>query len=116
MVEGGRQTIALSPMSDQVFIYDCTLRDGTQGENISLSVEDKVRIAQRLDAFGIHYIEGGWPGSNPKDADFFERLKTLSWKNSKIAAFGSTRHWKNPVDQDPNLRALLQAETPSVST
>ena len=102
-------------MSDQVFIYDCTLRDGTQGENVSLSVEDKVRIAQRLDAFGIHYIEGGWPGSNPKDAEFFERLKTLNWKNSTIAAFGSTRHWKNSVDQDPNLRALLQAETPSVT-
>ena len=102
-------------MSNSVQIYDCTLRDGTQGENISLSVEDKVRIAQKLDKFGVHYIEGGWPGSNPKDAEFFKRLKTLSWENSKIVAFGSTRHWKNPVDQDPNLEALIQAETPSVT-
>lgn len=99
----------------QTLIYDCTLRDGTQGENISLSVHDKIRIAERLDEFGVHYIEGGWPGSNPKDAEFFERARTVSWKQSRIAAFGSTRHWKNPVDQDPNLRALLEAETPVVT-
>ena len=104
-------------MSDnkQVFIYDCTLRDGTQGENISLSVDDKLHIAQKLDDFNIHYIEGGWPGSNQKDAEFFERAKHLPWKTSKIAAFGSTRHHKNSVDQDPNLAALLNAGTPAVT-
>ena len=99
----------------QVLIYDCTLRDGTQGENISLSVPDKLRIAERLDEFGVHYIEGGWPGSNPKDAEFFDRAARMSWKRSRIAAFGSTRHWKYPVDRDPNLKALLDAETPTVT-
>ena len=104
-------------MSDRhcILLYDCTLRDGTQGENVSLSVEDKVRIAEKLDDFGIHYIEGGWPGSNPKDAEFFERAKRLHWKNSKITAFGSTRRWKNSVEQDPSIAALLEAETPTVT-
>jgi len=101
--------------SKQVLIYDCTLRDGTQGENISLSVDDKIRIARKLDEFGIHYIEGGWPGSNPKDAEFFERARREEWPNAKIAAFGSTRHWRNPVTKDPNLAALLAAETPTVT-
>jgi len=100
---------------DRVLIYDCTLRDGTQGENISLSVHDKLRIAARLDEFGIHYIEGGWPGSNPKDAEFFEKAAAMNWERSKIAAFGSTRHWKNPVEKDPNIQALLDARTPVVT-
>jgi 2-isopropylmalate synthase len=100
---------------NQVLIYDCTLRDGTQAENVTLSVEDKLHIAQKLDDFGVHYIEGGWPGSNQKDAEFFERAKTMSWKNSRIAAFGSTRHWKNSVERDPNIAALLQAETPVIT-
>ncbi len=99
----------------QILIYDCTLRDGTQGENISLSVPDKLRIAERLDAFGVHYIEGGWPGSNPKDAEFFDRAAAMSWEHGRIAAFGSTRHWKNPADRDPNLKALLDAATPTVT-
>jgi 2-isopropylmalate synthase len=98
-----------------VLIYDCTLRDGTQGENISLSVPDKIRIAERLDDFGIHYIEGGWPGSNPKDAEFFEKAVERNWSKSKIAAFGSTRHWKNTVESDPNIKALLDARTPVVT-
>lgn len=98
-----------------ILIYDCTLRDGTQGENISLSVPDKLRIAKRLDDFGVHYIEGGWPGSNPKDAEFFEKAAERSWSNSKIAAFGSTRHWKNSVDRDPNIKALIDAKTPVVT-
>jgi len=98
-----------------ILIYDCTLRDGTQGENISLSVPDKVRIAEKLDDFGVHYIEGGWPGSNPKDAEFFEKAMKRSWAKSKIAAFGSTRHWKNSVDKDPNIKALLDANTPVVT-
>ena len=101
--------------SKQVFIYDCTLRDGTQGENISLSVSDKINIAEKLDEIGIHYIEGGWPGSNQKDGEFFARAKELTWKNSKIAAFGATRHHKNSVEEDPNIAALLEAETPSVT-
>jgi 2-isopropylmalate synthase len=101
--------------NNQVLVYDCTLRDGTQAESITLSVEDKLHIAQKLDDFGAHYIEGGWPGSNQKDAEFFERAKAMNWKNSRIAAFGSTRHWKNPVETDPNIAALLQAGTPVVT-
>lgn len=102
-------------MAEQVFIYDCTLRDGTQAENIALGVRDKLHIAEKLDEFGIHYIEGGWPGSNPKDAEFFEHAAGMTWKNAKIAAFGSTRHWKNKVEEDGNIRALLDAETPVVT-
>ncbi|MFH1965442.1 MAG: citramalate synthase [Acidobacteriota bacterium] len=102
-------------MAEQVFIYDCTLRDGTQAENISLGVRDKIHIAEKLDEFGIHYIEGGWPGSNPKDVEFFTQAAGMTWKNAKIAAFGSTRHWKTPVDKDPNIQALLDAETPVVT-
>ncbi len=102
-------------MAEQVFIYDCTLRDGTQAENIALGVRDKLHIAEKLDSFGIHYIEGGWPGSNPKDAEFFTKAAKMTWKNAKIAAFGSTRHWKNPVEKDPNIQALLDAETPVVT-
>ena len=74
----------------QIMIYDTTLRDGTQAEGISFSVHDKIRIAQKLDTFGIHYIEGGWPGSNPKDIAFFDEAKHLKWRNAKICAFGST--------------------------
>ena len=98
-----------------LFVYDTTLRDGTQSEGISLSVNDKLKIAQRLDEFGIHYIEGGWPGSNPKDAEFFLRAKSLKLKNAKIAAFGSTRKKNTSPDQDLNLRALLEAETSVVT-
>jgi len=100
---------------EKILIYDCTLRDGTQGENISLSVPDKLRIAEQFDDFGIDYVEGGWPGSNPKDAQFFEDAAGHRWQQTRIAAFGSTRHWKFPVDQDPNLRALLEANTPTVT-
>jgi 2-isopropylmalate synthase len=95
----------------RIDIYDTTLRDGTQREGISLSCDDKIRIAQSLDSLGIAYIEGGWPGSNPKDAEFFERAKSMSWQTAVITAFGSTRRAGNPPDQDPNLRALLDAET-----
>lgn len=96
-------------------IYDTTLRDGTQSEGISLSVNDKLKIARRLDEFGVHYIEGGWPGSNPKDAEFFERVQTLEFANAKIAAFGSTRKKESPVEGDPNLMALVDAQTPVVT-
>ncbi len=98
-----------------IHIYDTTLRDGTQSEGISLSVNDKLKIAQRLDAFGVHYIEGGWPGSNPKDAEFFARVRTLKLRNAKIAAFGSTRKKGNRPENDPNLRALVEAQTPVVT-
>jgi 2-isopropylmalate synthase len=99
----------------QITLYDTTLRDGTQGEEISYSVEDKLRIARRLDEFGIQYIEGGWPGSNPKDMEFFQKAKTLRLKQAKIAAFGSTRRAKNRVQDDPNITALLEAQTPVVT-
>ncbi len=76
-------------MSD-ILLYDTTLRDGTQREGISSSVDDKLKIARRLDEFGVHYIEGGWPGSNPKDAAFFQRARQMKFKQAKIAAFGFT--------------------------
>ncbi|HYK17470.1 MAG TPA: citramalate synthase [Bryobacteraceae bacterium] len=95
--------------------FDTTLRDGTQGEAVSFSVDDKLVIAQKLDELGIDYIEGGWPNSNPKDKDFFHRAKNVKLKRARLTAFGSTRFAKNKVDQDPNVRALLEAETPTVS-
>jgi 2-isopropylmalate synthase len=95
--------------------FDTTLRDGTQGEAVSFSVDDKLVIAQKLDELGIDYIEGGWPNSNPKDKDFFHRAKHVKLKHARLTAFGSTRFAKNRVDQDPNVRALLEAETPTVS-
>ena len=102
-------------MTKTIQIFDTTLRDGTQGEKVSFSAEDKFRIAKRLDEFGVHYIEGGWPGSNPKDMAFFSKAKTHSFKNAKIVAFGSTCRAGNSPDQDPNLNALIEAETPAVS-
>jgi 2-isopropylmalate synthase len=99
----------------QVLLYDTTLRDGTQREGISYSVEDKLKIAQRLDEFGIHYIEGGWPGSNPKDAAFFDRARQLKLRNARIAAFGSTLKKNTQPEEDANLQALLAAGTPVVT-
>ena len=99
----------------QVLLYDTTLRDGTQAEDISFLVSDKVRIAQRLDELGVHYIEGGWPGSNPKDIAFFQEIKNVTLKQAKIAAFGSTRRAKVTPEQDNNLQTLIQAE-PDVVT
>lgn len=99
----------------QVQIYDTTLRDGTQGEGISLSVEDKLTITQLLDELGVAYIEGGWPGSNPKDAAYFEAVQALELENAKIAAFGMTcRVGSNPAT-DGNIKALLDAKTPVVT-
>jgi 2-isopropylmalate synthase len=93
-------------------IYDTTLRDGTQRKDISLSVSDKMNIAHRLDDLGIAFIEGGWPGSNPKDVEFFQRAAKTTWKHAKIAAFGSTCGANKPPAEDANIRALLDAETP----
>ncbi len=99
----------------QVTIYDTTLRDGTQGTGISFSVLDKIRVAEKLDAFGVHYIEGGWPGSNPKDAEFFQDAAKRTWKHAKIAAFGSTRRAHTKVEKDPQVQALLDSQAPVIA-
>ncbi len=99
----------------RVHLYDTTLRDGTQREGLSLSVDDKLRIARELDVLGVDYIEGGWPGSNPKDAEFFQRARALRLEHARIAAFGSTRHPANRCEDDPNIAALVEAGTPVVT-
>src|SRR3982751_4485705 len=99
----------------KIFTFDTTLRDGTQGESVSFSVDDKILIARKLDELGIDYIEGGWPGSNPKDRDFFARASELNLQHAKLTAFGSTRFAKNPVHEDRNVRGLIEAKTPVVS-
>jgi 2-isopropylmalate synthase len=104
--------MSIDPDPNFVEVYDTTLRDGTQGEGISFTLEDKLRIAARLDAFGVSYIEGGWPGSNPKDAEFFERARSLAFRHAKLAAFGSTRRAGLSAENDPNLLALIAAGTP----
>ena len=115
--------------STTVTLYDTTLRDGAQGEGIHFSLADKLRIAQRLDAFGMNYIEGGWPGSNEKDIEFFREAKKLKFKHAKLAAFGSTRRAAPPAGStsqpqlrgkelaatDPQVKTLLEAETPVVT-
>ena len=102
-------------MSGSIEIYDTTLRDGTQGEGVTFSVADKLRIAERLDAFGVHYIEGGWPGSNPRDIEFFERARHRTFRRARLAAFGSTRRKDVRVDDDDQVRLLLDAATPVVT-
>jgi 2-isopropylmalate synthase len=102
-------------MKPEIELYDTTLRDGSQGEGINFSVADKLRIAERLDDFGLHYIEGGWPGSNPKDIEFFAQAKRKSFKHAKLAAFGSTRRKLIAVEKDEQVRLLLEAETPVVT-
>jgi 2-isopropylmalate synthase len=99
----------------KVSIYDTTLRDGTQAEGISFSVQDKIRIAEKLDAFGIHYIEGGWPGSNPKDIEFFAEAKKRTWKTARLCAFGSTCRANLRPEEDTQVALLIQAETPVVT-
>jgi 2-isopropylmalate synthase len=102
-------------MSERVLLYDTTLRDGTQREGMVLSLADKLRIARRLDEAGFPYVEGGWPGSNPKDVEFFAAARGMTWRTARLAAFGSTRHRANPAAEDPNLRELLAAGTPVVT-
>jgi 2-isopropylmalate synthase len=99
----------------RIFTFDTTLRDGTQGEAVSFSVDDKLVVAQKLDELGIDYIEGGWPGSNPKDKEFFSRARDLELKHAKLTAFGATRFARNPVEEDRNVQALTHAGTPVVS-
>ncbi|KPU45628.1 2-isopropylmalate synthase [Oxobacter pfennigii] len=102
-------------MVKKICIYDSTLRDGAQGEGISFTVADKLKITAKLDGLGVDYIEAGNPGSNPKDIEFFQRLKELKLKNAKLTAFGSTRRANVEVDKDANIMSLLSAETPSVA-
>ena len=101
--------------TDYIELFDTTLRDGTQGEGVNLSINDKLAIAQRLDEFGIDIIEGGWPGSNPRDEEFFQKVKSVNLKKAQMCAFGSTARFPDKVSSDPNLNALLKAETPVVS-
>ena len=100
---------------DPILLYDTTLRDGTQGENVTFSADEKLTIAMRLDDIGIHYIEGGWPGSNPRDVAFFNLAKRVTFKYARLAAFGSTRKPGTRPDRDSNLNALLETETPAVT-
>ena len=100
---------------EPVLLYDTTLRDGAQREGLVLSLQDKLRIARALDEFGMPAIEGGWPGSNPKDIEFFAAAKKIRWERARLAAFGSTRHKANRPGDDANLNALLDAETPIVT-
>jgi 2-isopropylmalate synthase len=102
-------------MKSEVELYDTTLRDGSQGEGINFSVIDKLRIAEKLDNFGVHYIEGGWPGSNPKDIEFFKEAKRKKFKNARLAAFGATRRKGVAVESDEQVRLLLQANTPVIT-
>lgn len=96
-------------------IYDTTLRDGAQAEDVSFSVEDKVLVAQKLDQLGVHFIEGGWPGANPKDIEFFRIIKTIPLQRAHVVAFGSTRKASNPAQKDATLQALLSAETQTIT-
>ncbi|MGF1453500.1 MAG: citramalate synthase [Opitutales bacterium] len=104
-----------APHPSPILTYDTTLRDGTQGEGVSFTVAAKLRVAEKLDQFGIDYIEGGWPGSNDRDREFFAQAKQLDLKHAKLAAFGSTRRAKLPAEEDPQLKMLLNAETPVVT-
>jgi 2-isopropylmalate synthase len=102
-------------VSKRIEIYDTTLRDGMQGEGVNFSVEDKCRIVEQLDTLGVDFIEGGWPGSNPRDVAFFERARSLKLSHARIAAFGSTRRNALSCDDDGSVQALLKAETPLVT-
>ncbi len=100
---------------DKILIYDTTLRDGSQAEGVSFTVAAKLRVAEKLDQFGVDYIEGGWPGSNPRDMAFFEQADDLELSHSKVAAFGSTRRANTPVEDDAQVKLLLEANTPVVT-
>ncbi len=102
-------------MNKKIMLYDTTLRDGTQGDQVTLSAEDKLRITRKLDELGFHYVEGGWPGSNPKDARFFEMARGMSFKNTRLTAFGSTRRADTTPGDDQSIQALLETETEVVT-
>jgi 2-isopropylmalate synthase len=99
----------------RIIVYDTTLRDGTQGAGITLSADDKLRIAERLDEVGFDYIEGGWPGSNPRDMEFFDRARARTWRHARLTAFGSTHRPGVPPDRDENLQMILAAQTPAAA-
>ncbi len=99
----------------KVAVYDTTLRDGSQREGVSLSVADKLKIAEKLDEFGVNYIEGGWPGSNPKDVEFFRKAADFEFKNARLCAFGSTRRPGKNISEDVNIRSLVEAGTDTVT-
>src|ERR1700732_149354 len=99
----------------RIFTFDTTLRDGTQGEAVSFSADDKILVLQKLDELGIDYIEGGWPGSNPKDKEFFARARELPLKHARLVAFGATRFARNTVEEDASVNALAAAGSPVVS-
>ncbi|MGB5158442.1 citramalate synthase [Desulfobacterium sp. N47] len=100
---------------EPILLYDTTLRDGTQGENVSFTADEKLDIAKRLDDIGIHYIEGGWPGSNPRDKQFFDLAKRTKFKNSRLSAFGATRRSGISPDDDPSIKALIESDTPVIT-
>ncbi|MFL7810334.1 MAG: citramalate synthase, partial [Anaerolineae bacterium] len=102
-------------MAGRIQLYDTTLRDGTQREGLALSLDDKLNIARVLDQLGVDYIEGGWPGSNPKDHAFFERIQRVPLRHATVTAFGSTRRADTPVAEDPQIQALLAAGTSAVA-
>jgi 2-isopropylmalate synthase len=99
-------------MKQTVSLYDTTLRDGAQAEDVNFSVEDKVRVARKLDRFGVHYIEGGWPGSNPRDIEFFREMRRVKLTKARLAAFGATRRAKIKVSDDLSIRALVASGAP----
>ena len=96
-------------MSTKIFLYDTTLRDGAQSEDVNLSATDKVRIARQLDYLGMDYIEGGWPGANPVETEFFNAMRGVGLRNAKLAAFGSTHHPSHTPETDPTLAALISS-------
>ena len=100
---------------DPILVYDTTLRDGTQGENVNFSAEEKIKIARRLDDLGIHYIEGGWPGSNPRDVQFFDLARDVAFKQARLTSFGATRKPGISPEEDANIKALLDSGTPAVA-
>jgi len=99
----------------QINLYDTTLRDGCQSEDVAFTLDDKLRVADLLDSAGVAYIEGGWPGSNPRDEEFFSAVRKRNLKRARVAAFGSTRRATVAAADDLNLRQLLKAETPVVT-
>src|SRR3989338_6042561 len=102
-------------MSQRIIIYDTTLRDGSQTDGVSFTVNDKIKITEKLDNLGVHYIEGGWPGSNPKDKEFFKLMKNRKLKNATLAAFGSTRRAKIKASDDTNLKDLISSQAPTLT-
>ncbi|GBC97866.1 (R)-citramalate synthase [bacterium HR17] len=103
------------PRPERVFLYDTTLRDGAQAEGVNFSLEDKMKIARKLDEFGVHYIEAGWPGSNPKDEEFFRWARDAEWQQAKLVAFSMTRRKGILAEDDTNIRTLLECGTPVVA-